>query len=221
MNRLSILGAGGHGKVVADAAEVCGHWDEIVFYDDAWPQKKECGPWRIVGSVQSFLKTSPADGDVVIAIGNNAVRANIVSIVRDAGFTLTSIIHPAAVVSKYANIGAGTVIFAGAIVNAEANIGLSCIINTGATVDHECRLGQAVHICPGAHLSGTVSIGDKSWIGVGACVRQGITIGSNVMVGAGAVVVSLLPNNVTAVGNPAKLIREFSYEVQPELVAVL
>lgn len=208
MKRLSILGAGGHGKVVADTAEVCGKWDEIIFYDDARPQKKECGPWRIAGSVQSFLKTSPADGDVVVAIGNNAVRANTASIVRDAGFALTSIIHPAAVVSKYANIGAGTVIFAGAIVNVEANIGLACIINTGATVDHECRLGQAVHISPGAHLSGTVNIGDTSWIGIGACVRQGIAIGSNVTVGAGAVVVSPLPDNVTAVGNPAKIINK-------------
>lgn len=204
MKRLSILGAGGHGKVVADAAEFYGQWDEIVFYDDAWPQKKECGPWRIAGSVQSFLETSPADSDVVVAIGNNAVRANTVSILRETGFTLASIIHPAAIVSKYANIGAGTVIFAGAIVNVEANIGLACIINTGATVDHECRLGQAVHISPGAHLSGNVSIGDTSWIGIGACVRQGIAIGRNVTVGAGAVVVSPLPDNVTVIGNPAK-----------------
>lgn len=206
MKRLSILGAGGHGKVVADAAEVCGKWHEIVFYDDTWPQKEQCGPWRIAGSVQSFLETAPADSDVVVAIGNNAVRASTVSIVRDAGFALASIIHPSAVVSKYASIGDGTVIFAGAIVNVGANIGLACIINTGATVDHECRLGEAVHISPGAHLAGMVSIGDTSWIGVGACVRQAIAIGSNVTVGAGAVVVSPLPDNVTVVGNPARMV---------------
>jgi sugar O-acyltransferase (sialic acid O-acetyltransferase NeuD family) len=207
MKRLSILGAGGHGKVVGDAAEACDQWDEIVFYDDAWPQREKCGPWQVAGTIKAFMQMSPAHSDVVVAIGNNSLRAQVSTAVRDRGFNLVSIIHPDAHISKYVSIGVGTVVFAGAAINIEADIGPACIINTGAIVEHDCVLGQGVHISPGAKLAGIVTIGDTSWVGIGACIRQQITVGRNVMIGAGAVVVSPLPDNVTAVGNPAKIIR--------------
>lgn len=207
MRRLSIIGAGGHGGVVADAAESCGRWDEIVFYDDLWPAQTQTGPWRIAGSVHAFMEGSPALTDVVVALGDNALRSQFAERLCNTGFQLVSIVHPAAVVSRYAKIGVGTVVFAGAVINIGAEIGAACIINTCAVIEHDCVLGKAVHVSPGANLAGVVTIGDESWVGIGACIRQQITVGRNVTIGAGAVVVAPLPDNVTAVGVPARILR--------------
>lgn len=207
MKRLAILGGGGHGRVVADVAEASGRWDDIVFYDDAWPQRQENGPWKVNGAIQSFFELRPGTCDVVVAIGDNALRAQIAMQLCDAGFPLVSVIHPTASISRHALIGPGTVVFAGAVVNIGAVVGTACIINTRAIVEHDCVLGAAVHVSPGANLAGVVTIGDTSWVGIGACVRQQITIGRNVMIGAGAVVVKSLPDGVTVVGNPARLMK--------------
>ncbi|WP_292934518.1 acetyltransferase [Noviherbaspirillum sp.] len=207
MRRLAILGGGGHGKVVADAAEACRRWDDIVFYDDAWPQRVENGPWPYVGSIHAFMQLPPDSCDVVVAIGDNALRARIAFQLQDAGFSLVNVIHPASTVSRHASIGAGSVVFAGAVINIGATLGPACIINTCAIVEHDCVLGTAVHVSPGANLAGEVCIGDASWVGIGACIRQQITVGSKVMIGAGAVVVSAVPDGVTMVGNPARIMQ--------------
>lgn len=206
MKRLSILGAGGHGQVVADAAESCGYWNEIVFYDDNWQHRILHGPWPVVGPIRSFLETSTGSSEAIVAIGDNVLRTKLAASLRNAGFALASIIHPAASVSKYARIGPGTVVFAGAVINIGAVIGSACIINTRATVEHDCILGEGVHISTGANLAGGVSIGNESWVGAGACIRQLIKVGSRVMIGAGAVVVAPIPDTVTVVGNPARLL---------------
>lgn len=208
MRRLSILGAGGHGKVVADAAENCGRWDEIIFYDDIWPAQTQSGPWRIAGSVRDFMEGPAENSDVVVAFGDNALRVQFAERLRNAGFRLVSIIHPAAVVSAHATIDLGTVVFAGAVINIGAEIGTACIINTRAVIEHDCVLGKAVHVSPGANLAGLVTIGNESWVGIGACIRQQIKVGRNVTIGAGAVVVAPLPDDVTVVGNPARPLRK-------------
>ncbi|WP_133493117.1 acetyltransferase [Alcanivorax sp. 24] len=206
MRRLAILGASGHGKVVADAA-LCAGWDEVCFFDDAWPGLERNDEWPVVGDFARMLRQEGADFNaVVVGIGRNEVRLAKMAALKDAGVPLTSVVHPASVVSRYASIGEGCVIFGGAIVNVRADLGDGCIINTGATVDHDCRLAEGVHISPGANLAGNVTVGEGSWIGIGACVRQGVIIGRNVMVGAGAAVVSDIPNDVTVVGVPAKVV---------------
>lgn len=206
MKRLSILGAGGHGQVVADAAESCGQWNEIVFYDDNWQSRSLRGPWRILGTIPSFMETPPEKSDVIVAIGDNAVRVKVATLLRNAGFALTRVIHPAASISRYASVGPGTVVFAGAIINIGAVVGPACIVNTRATVEHDCVLGAGVHLSTGANLAGGVTIGDESWVGVGACIRHQIKVGSHVTIGAGAVVVAAIPDLVTVVGNPARLL---------------
>ncbi len=204
MRQLIILGASGHGKVVADAAQLSDQWDEIIFYDDQWPLKNKNGQWNVVGTIKSFLESSPKNKNVVVAIGDNHIRMEIASKLRRNESILVNIFHPKSTISQYAKIESGTVVFAGAVINADASIGMDCIINTGATVDHDCFLAQAVHISPGANLSGNVSVESLSWIGVGASVRQGVTIGHGVVVGAGSVVISSLPDKVVVMGNPAK-----------------
>lgn len=201
--KLAVLGAGGHGKVVADAAEASG-WDTIEFFDDSWPASEACGVWPVVGDGEALLRrVSDYDG-VVVAIGNNRIRHEKICELRKAGASLPALIHPAATVSRYASVSEGTVVFAGAVINVNATIKSGCIINTGCSVDHDCELGEAVHISPGARLAGDVRVGDWSWIGIGASIRQSARIGERVMVGAGAVVTGDVQSGITVVGVPAK-----------------
>lgn len=203
MKRLALLGASGHGRVVADAA-LCSGWGEVVFFDDAWPKCDCNGLWPVVGD-GSMLLAQLADYDgVLVSIGNCRVRWEKQQNLAAAGALLATIIHPAAAISRYAMVEPGTVIMAGAVVNIGAVVGTAGIINTGATVDHDCRLAEAVHICPGAHLSGNVQVGRCSWIGVGAAVKQCVTIGADVTVGAGAVVVGSIADAGIVIGNPAR-----------------
>jgi sugar O-acyltransferase (sialic acid O-acetyltransferase NeuD family) len=202
MKRLALLGASGHGKVVADAA-LTGGWGAVEFFDDAWPQRQQNGPWQVKGDSEVLLARLQDFQGVIVSIGDCAVRWAKHQTLQAAGAPLVTVVHPSAVVSRYASLGIGTVVMAGAVVNIDTVVGQAGIINTGATVDHDCRLADAVHICPGAHLSGNVQVGHGSWVGIGSAVKQGMTIGQRVTVGSGAVVVQAVPDGVTVVGNPA------------------
>lgn len=205
MKKLAVLGASGHGKVVADTAQCCG-WDQVDFYDDAWPDVERNGAWCVVGDSAALYTRLQDYQGVVVAIGNNAVRHQKLVDLIDAAAPVVSLIHPAAVVSQYASIGPGSVVFAGAVVNAGAKIGLGAILNTGCSVDHDCVLGDSVHISPGARLAGAVNVGERSWIGIGACVKQLIKVGRDVIVGAGAAVVSDVTDSVVVTGVPARIL---------------
>ena len=203
MKRLAILGASGHGKVVADAAELSG-WDEVVFFDDAWPQRNSNAIWPVMGNTAALLASLNDFSGVAVAIGNNRIRLEKLNLLREQGVFLPAIIHPQAVISRYANIGAGSVVCAGVVVNADTRIGAGAILNTGCSIDHDCVLADAVHISPGARLAGGVSVGECTWIGIGAVVRQLLTVGACSIVGAGAAVVKDVPAHATVVGVPAK-----------------
>lgn len=201
--RLAILGASGHGKVVADCAEVCG-WQEVVFFDDAWPDRVSNGHWPVAGDTSVLLKRLSEFDGVIVAIGNNVIRYQKLIMLQEARAPLVSLVHSGASVNRFASIGPGSVVFAGAIVNVDAQLGLGTIINTGASVDHDCVLGACVHVAPGARLAGGVSVGNLTWVGIGASVRQLTHIGADVMVGAGAAVVDDVTDGDTVVGVPAR-----------------
>ncbi|MGL5741953.1 MAG: acetyltransferase [Legionella sp.] len=207
MSTLAILGASGHGKVVADAALHSG-WSHVVFFDDRWPELQRIGNWDVVGDTAALLVNSSAYDAVIVAIGANTTRLQKINALIDAGIPLATIVHPAAIISPYVEIELGTVVSAGAIINIDCSVGKGCIINTGATVDHDCKLGDGVHISPGAHLAGNVHVSHLSWVGIGSSIRQKISIGSEVIVGAGAAVVTNVHDNCTVVGVPARVIKE-------------
>lgn len=197
MNRLVIIGASGHGKVIADIAVKNGYV-EIVFLDDN-ESLTECAGFPVVG--KSCL-ASEIDGDKIIAIGNAKIRERIQSTIK----TVT-LIHPAAVVSRRVEIGEGTVVMAGVVINSDAVIGRGCIINTGASVDHDCVIGDFVHVSVGAHVAGTCHIGERTWIGAGATVSNNVNICSDCIIGAGAVVIKDIDKPGTYVGVPVEKIK--------------
>lgn len=206
MKRLALLGASGHGKVVADVALASG-WDEVSFFDDAWPERSQNGPWPVVGSGAMLIASLHEFQGVIVSIGDCAVRWSKHLELRAAGGLLVTVVHPAATISRYAALGAGSVVMAGAVVNVDSHIGQAAIINTGATIDHDCWLADGVHICPGAHLSGNVRAGHGAMVGVGVAVKQGITIGNQAVIGAGAVLVRHVEDGAVVAGNPARKLR--------------
>ena len=203
MDRLIIIGGGGHGLVAAETAEATGMFRSIEFADDRHPDMQEAGPWPVTSRIEAIQNDgSGNDTKLFSAIGNNAARA---SIDRQLGLPeMPAIIHPSANISRYAELGAGTLAVAGVVVNINASIGRSVILNTACSVDHDCELADYVHVSPGARLAGGVRVGKGSWIGIGAVVREGISIGDNVVVGAGAVVISDVADGDTVFGVPAK-----------------
>lgn len=203
MKRLMIIGAGGHGKVVADAALQAG-WQDIRFADARFPELTRLRQWPIVGNDRDLLRAPPDVDGLIIAVGNNRSRAALHQRFQAAGWPMVSIIHPAAVVSPFAQLGAGSVVLAGAIINIDASIGEAAIINSGAVVEHDCVLGLGVHVSPQAALAGGVSVGDFSWVGIGSSVRQAVHVGSGVTIGAGAAVIADVPDGLTVAGVPAK-----------------
>jgi sugar O-acyltransferase (sialic acid O-acetyltransferase NeuD family) len=202
MGTLAILGAGGHGRVVADCAEAAG-WTEISLFDDR-PSPETREAWPIGGAGADLIARLSTFQGVVVGIGDNAARVEWQRRLAASGGHLVSLVHPRATVSSYATLGVGSVVFAGAVVNIGARLGQAVIVNTGATVDHDCDLADGVHVSPGAHLAGGVRIGGMSWVGIGAVIREGITIGQRVRIGAGAVVVESVGDDLTVVGNPAR-----------------
>ena len=200
MKKLAIIGASGHGKVIADIAKKNGY-KEIVFLDDN-ENIRECGGYPVVGKSSEVLNI---DADVIVGIGNAKIRKQIQKSIPSE--KLTTLIHPNAVVAESVLLGAGTVVMAGAVINPDAVIGKGCIINTCASVDHDCKVGDYVHIAVGSHLCGAVSVGDFTWIGAGATVINNTSICSECMIGAGAVVVKNIMVIWTYAGVPVKRIK--------------
>ncbi|WP_413522618.1 acetyltransferase [Photobacterium phosphoreum] len=201
MKTLAILGASGHGKVIADIAEQVG-WDNIVFFDDKWPLIKKVLKWPIIGDTNSQLIEQYEN--FFVAIGNNSIRKEKTLMLLHENKKLPNLIHPSAIISKYTNIGKGIVITENAIVKISSSIGDGVVINSNSVIGHDCIIGDFSHITPSCSIAGHVSIGECSWIGNGSSVRQCISIGENVMIGSGAVVVKNIPSNMTVIGNPAR-----------------
>ena len=201
MKRLALIGASGHGKVIADIARACG-FNDIVFYDDRWQEIKRMYDCDVVGSVDDALMQDNSRFDVaMVSIGNSAIRYSIQQRLRSIA---PALVHPSAFVSRSAKLGLGSVVMPNAVINAETVIGDGVIINSGAVVEHDCVIEDFAHICPNTALGGGVHVGKRSWIGIGSSVIQLVKIGDDVTVGAGTVVIRDIPQNQRVAGNPAK-----------------
>jgi len=204
MNNLAIFGAGGHGKVVADIA-LASNWQNIHFYDDSF-SKNENVAWGIRGNYCDLLNLVGNYEAVIVAVGNNQLRWEKHSELKNAGANIATLVHPFSSVSNQVVLGVGTVIMPGVVINADVKIGEACIVNTGSTIDHDCNISEGSHICPGVNLAGSVVIGRLTFLGIGSSVCPSINIGSNVLIGAGSVVLDHVQDNLKIAGNPARFI---------------
>lgn len=214
MSTLLILGAGGHAKVVAETAVASGVASRIAFLDDfcSGPdQLMHVLGWPVIGPLDkaldpTFMVRFPA---AAVGIGHSMPRLDWIEKLQHAGYALPVLIHPSAWLSPSAHVGLASVVFAHAAVQAQATIGMGVILNTGCSVDHDVILADGVHICPGSRIAGGAQVGVRSWLGIGSSVIQQVRIGADVTVGAGAAVIRDLPDGVTAVGVPARVLPKF------------
>ncbi|MDK2946235.1 MAG: hypothetical protein PWQ85_1011 [Geotoga sp.] len=202
MAKLLILGASGHGRVVAEIATLMKQWDEISFLDDN-EELNHVNGYKVIDRLKNYRLYKDEYENAFVAIGNNQIRLRLINELLKAGFSIPVLIHPKATISNNVFIDIGTVVMAGAVINTNTVIGKGCIINTSSSVDHDCVLGDGVHISPGAHVGGTVHIGRCTWVCIGSSISNNITIGENVVIAAGAVVIRDIRDNVMVAGVPA------------------
>ena len=197
-----IIGASGHGKVIADIVIKSG--DTVVgFLDDGVEKGMLVAGIEILGKTEDYKDF--ADCEFVIAIGNPYIREKIADMLPVEWYTA---IHPNAVISSLdVEIGEGTVVMANAVINSSAKIGKHCIINTGAIVEHDNILSDYVHISPNATLSGIVTVGKSTHIGAGSCTKQVLNIASDCVFGAGSVIVKDITESGTYAGVPVRKIK--------------
>ena len=210
MQSMVIIGAGGHAQVVADillrAHETGTNYQPIGFLDDdtALANTVIMG-LPVLGTIAQF---DEFDHDaVIVAIGDNRIRADMFETMRARGARFVNAVHPAAVLAPDVFLGEGVMICAGVVVNTGTVTGDNVILNTGCTVDHHNHIGNHAHIAPGVHLGGDVTIGEGTLVGIGASVIPQRTVGAWSVIGAGSVVTKDIPAHATAAGVPARVIR--------------
>jgi acetyltransferase EpsM len=204
---LYVLGAGGHGKVVAEAALRADANDLLGFLDDdARRQGAQILGRPVAGGFDDWARLQP-DAVLALGLGDNAARLLALTRARERGVSLATVIHPAATVSSGATIGEGSYVGPGAVVHVDARLGAACIVNSLALVEHDCVLGDGVHVSPRAALGGGVRLGEGVHVGLGAAVLPRVTIGAFAVIGAGSVVTRDLPDRVVAWGAPARVRR--------------
>lgn len=214
-DEIILLGGGGHG------AELLSYLDDLSaagspvrllgVIDDGKPP----GPWetsQVLGGLPVFVELIVRGHHVrwITAVGNNRIRMLLVEKAEKAGGARPAwtLIHPRASVGRACEVGEGTLLAPGAIVTTRTRIGRHSIINVKASVSHDCAVGDFVNINPSATICGNVKIGDGAFIGAGATVINGVSVGAWSVVGAGAAVVRDIPERVTAVGVPARVIKQ-------------
>ena len=201
-DKLIIIGASGHGKVVADIAIKMNKWQSIAFLDDDESIKTSMGLEVIGKTADAF--TYKDEADFFVAIGSNATREKIQEKLIERGLNVICLIHPSAVIGTDVEIGIGTAVMAGVVINSSSRIGKGCIINTSSSLDHDNVIEDYIHISPGVRAAGTVSISKGTWLGIGSVVSNNVNICSGCKVGAGAVVVKDITEPGTYVGVPVR-----------------
>ncbi|WP_081651599.1 NeuD/PglB/VioB family sugar acetyltransferase [Cupriavidus sp. WS] len=176
MKSLLIVGAGGHGRSVAETV-LAGHVFNLVgFVDDAAPGLAKVWDWPVIGTTASLERYRSKADAAIVAIGNNSLREILFDRLVDLGFELPTLIHPGAIVSSRAVIGAGSVIMARAVVGTEAHLGAGVIVNSGAVVDHHCHVGDFGHLGVNAAMAGGAMLGRAAWMQAGSVLGYGVRV---------------------------------------------
>ncbi len=212
MGNIVIVGASGHGKVVADVVAQAGT-DRVVGWIDAQrPLGESYFGYPVVGSEADLPRVYEEHGGtlaVMVAVGDNWVRhqlvERLVALVPDLNFATA--VHPGARIGQGVELGAGTVVMAGAVVNPAGRVGQHCIVNTGSSLDHDGVMGDFSSLAPGVVTGGNVVVGEYSAISLGARLIHGVGVGPHSVIGAGATVLGDVPSHCCAWGTPARVMR--------------
>ena len=167
---LLILGAGGYGLAVAEAAELSGQWQEIMFADDRWPATQHVDNYNIVTNIASLNQLEITHLQAIVAVGNNALRQQWQQTLRAFGIELTSVIHPHSMISPTAQIGLGVSVMAGCVISRKTVINDGVILNIGTLLDHDVVIEQFAHLSVGVKVAGGQTIAAHSFLEVGTCI---------------------------------------------------
>jgi sugar O-acyltransferase (sialic acid O-acetyltransferase NeuD family) len=185
MKRLLIVGGGGHGRSVAEAALASGQYELAGFADDAAPGLREIWERPVFGTTADLAKCRPFADAAIVAIGNNRVREKLHGVLRAAGIELATVVHPRAIVSARAVIGAGAAIMAGAIVGTEAQLGEGVIVTCAAVVDHHCQVADFGHLGVNAGMAGGSILGRGAWMQAGSVLGYGVEVAAESVLAPG------------------------------------
>lgn len=167
---LLILGAGGYGLAVAEAAQLSGQWQEILFADDRWPKTQQVGEYKIVSNIANVQQLTSNNIQAIVAVGNNHLREKWQKLLGDLGIKMTSIIHPQAIVSPTAQIGQGVTVMAGCVISTKTLINDGVILNIGTLLDHDVIIKAFAHLSVGVKVSSGKIIAPYSFLEVGSCI---------------------------------------------------
>ena len=174
--KLLVVGAGGHGRSVAEAVLLSREYELAGFIDDGWEKLREVWGYPVFGGTGSLAAQRRHADLAIVAIGNNAVRERLQPQLRELGFELATVVHPRAIVSPRATLGRGCAVMAGAVVGTEARLGQGVIVNCGATVDHHCTVEDFGHLGVNACMAGGSVLGRGAWMQAGAALGYGVHV---------------------------------------------
>lgn len=202
-----IVGAGGHAKVCIELLQAMGK--SIAYCIGGEDSAEHClGLPVLKGNQHLYHLRQRGYKRVFIAVGANALREELANIAIAEGYDIVNAISPQAIISPTARLGRGIAIMAGVVINADTVIEDLAIINTGVIIAHDCYIGRVAHIAPQSALAGNVRVGSHSFLGMGSRVIPRVNIGRNVTIGAGGVVIADVSDNITAVGVPARILKD-------------
>lgn len=205
-----ILGAGGFAREVAwvfsEENQDRQKWKVLGFVDDnpKFEGASLCG-LPVLGTFAWLEKNMAKNFQVIVGVGNPSTRRNLADRATALGFTFCTVLHPSAQLSRWVEIGPGTIVTAGCILTTQIQVGAHALINLGSTVGHDAVIGAYCNLNPGCHISGSVKLGEGVDVGTGAVIIQGRKVGEWSVLGAGAVVTEDIPSHVTAVGVPCRV----------------
>ena len=200
MSSLVLYGAGGHAKVIYDI--ILSNNLLLEYLVDDNPPADFFHHLEVYKPTEELLKNHK----VIVAVGDGKSREIIVNKIKDT-CEFGTLIHVSAFVSRFSEVGEGTVVMPQVCVNAEVKIGKHCIINTSSVIEHDCVIEDYVHISPSVTMAGNITVKKRAQIGIGARIIPGVTIGEDAIIGAGAVIIKDVPARATIVGNPGKIIK--------------
>ena len=205
-----IIGAGDYGKVLYDLTQVCGGYDVVGFIDDNEAMLgREIQGLRVLGT-RDILNDLYQEGvrNLIVAIGNNKVRNELLDQQREMGFATPTLIHPTAYVPPGTKIGQGVYILARATFMPYITLEDNVIVSMGALIAHHSLLRSGAFVSTGCNVGAQVKIGFRAFLGIGATIMTGVAkVGDDALVGAGAVVIEDVPERAVVAGVPAKILR--------------